>query len=81
MKRILMTAAVVAVFCIAGCTSMTPKQQGTASGAAIGAVAGAGIVALTGGSAWTGAAVGLVAGGVAGHIKADREEQRAQKPH
>jgi hypothetical protein len=41
-------------------------------------VAGAGIVALTGGSAWTGAAVGLVAGGVAGHIKASNEEQKSQ---
>ena len=68
MKRILMTAAVVVAFSVIGCTNMTQKQQGTASGAAIGAVAGAGIVALTGGSAWTGAAVGLVAGGVAGHI-------------
>jgi osmotically inducible lipoprotein OsmB len=82
MKSIVMTVAIAAVFGIAGCTSMTPKQQGTASGAAIGAVAGAGIVALTGGSAWTGAAVGAVAGGVAGHIKADREEEKArqQKP-
>jgi hypothetical protein len=77
MKRILMTVAVAVASVLAGCTSMTPKQQGTASGAAIGAVAGAGIVALTGGSAWTGAAVGAVAGGVAGHIKADREEQKA----
>ena len=82
MKRILMIAAVTFASGLIGCTSMTPKQQGTASGAAIGAVAGAGIVALTGGSAWTGAAVGLVAGGVAGRIKADKEEQRAQpKPH
>jgi hypothetical protein len=56
MKRILMTAAVAAAFTLVGCTSMSPTQQGTASGAAIGAVTGAGIVALTGGSAWTGAA-------------------------
>jgi len=80
MKRILITAAIAIVFGVSGCTSMTPHQQGTASGAAIGAVAGAGIVALTGGSAWTGAAVGAVAGGVAGHIKADREQQQ-QKPN
>ncbi|HEX5122286.1 MAG TPA: hypothetical protein VFV97_03490 [Rhodanobacteraceae bacterium] len=81
MKRILMTLAVGLLFGFAGCTSMTTQQQGTASGAAIGAVAGAGIIALTGGSAWTGAAVGAVAGGVAGHIKADREEEaRSQKP-
>jgi osmotically inducible lipoprotein OsmB len=75
-KRILITTAIAVALGTTGCTSMTPKQQGTASGAAIGAVAGAGIVALTGGSAWTGAAVGAVAGGVAGHIKADREEQK-----
>lgn len=79
MKRIPVTFIVAAVLAMAGCTSMTKQQQGTASGAAIGAVAGAGIVALTGGSAWTGAAVGAVAGGVAGHIKADRETQKPQQ--
>lgn len=77
MKRIAVIAALVAL--IIGCTNMTQKQQGTASGAAIGAVAGAGIVALAGGSAWTGAAVGLVAGGVAGHIKAENEQKAQQK--
>ena len=65
----------------AGCTEMTPKQQGTVTGAGIGAVAGAGIVSLAGGSAWTGAAVGMVAGGVAGHIHgSDVEEQQKRKP-
>jgi len=78
MKRIAVIAAMAAL--IFGCTNMTTKQQGTASGAAIGAVAGAGIVALAGGSAWTGAAVGLVAGGVAGHIKAENEEKKTQQP-
>jgi osmotically inducible lipoprotein OsmB len=78
MKRIALIAALTAL--IIGCTNMTTKQQGTASGAAIGAVAGAGIVALTGGSAWTGAAVGLVAGGVAGHIKAENQEKAKQQP-
>ena len=83
MKRILMTLVAALALGAGGCTSMTKQHQGTASGAAIGAVAGAGIVALTGGSAWTGAAVGAVAGGVAGHIKADREEEKArsQKPN
>lgn len=76
MKRIAMIVAIAAL--IIGCTNMTTKQQGTASGAAIGAVAGAGIVALAGGSAWTGAAVGLVAGGVAGHIKAENQEAKQQ---
>ena len=78
MKRIAVIVAMAAL--IFGCTNMTTKQQGTASGAAIGAVAGAGIYALAGGSAWTGAAVGMVAGGVAGHIKADKQEKAQQPP-
>ena len=51
------------------CTDMTREQQGTLSGAGIGAAAGAGIAALSGGSAWTGAAIGAVAGGIAGNVK------------
>ena len=79
MRRIAMVLTIAAVIGVAGCTNMTAKQQGTASGAAIGAVAGAGIVSLAGGSAWTGAAVGLVAGGVAGHIKAENEEKNKKQ--
>jgi len=55
-----------------GCTDMTREQQGTLSGAGIGAAAGAGIAALSGGSGWTGAAIGAVAGGVAGNMKSKR---------
>ena len=51
-----------------GCTNMTREQQGTLSGAGIGAAAGAGIASLSGGSGWTGAAIGAVAGGIAGNI-------------
>jgi outer membrane lipoprotein SlyB len=53
----------------AGCTDMSREQQGTLSGAGIGAAAGAGIAALAGGNAWTGAAIGAVAGGIAGNVK------------
>ena len=55
-----------------GCTDMTREQQGTLSGAGIGAAAGAGIAALSGGSGWTGAAIGAVAGGVAGNLKSKK---------
>lgn len=55
-----------------GCTDMTREQQGTLSGAAVGAAGGAGIAALSGGSGWTGAAIGAVAGGIAGNIKSKR---------
>ena len=80
MKRIAILVTLAAGSVVSGCTTMTPTQQGTMTGAGIGAVAGAGIVSLAGGSAWTGAAVGAVAGGVAGHIKADREEEKKQHP-
>ena len=48
------------------CTNMTSEQQGTVTGAGIGALAGAGIAGLTGGNGWTGAAIGAVAGGGCG---------------
>ena len=38
----------------------------------IGAGAGAGIAYISGGNAWTGAAIGGVAGGVAGNIRGSR---------
>ncbi len=57
------------------CTSMTKEQQGTVTGAGIGAAAGAGIAAISGGNGWTGAAIGAVAGGVVGNIKGKEAEQ------
>src|SRR5690349_6586528 len=50
MKRLGSIAALIA---LVGCTSMSPQQQGTVTGTAIGAAAGAGIAAIAGGSAWT----------------------------
>jgi len=69
MNRIVWIAAIAAAAVVIGCTNMTPQQQGTLSGAAIGAAGGAGIAAIAGGSGWTGAAIGAVAGGVVGHMK------------
>ena len=74
MKRIAIVAAVAALAVTVGCTSMTPQQQGTVSGAAIGAAAGAGIAAISGGSGWTGAAIGAVAGGVIGNIRGSKQQ-------
>ena len=74
MKRLGWMAAVAAVAVAVGCTNMTPQQQGTLSGAGIGAAAGAGIAAISGGNAWTGAAIGGIAGGVAGNIKGGRAQ-------
>ncbi len=74
MKRVGFWVAIVALAGVVGCTNMTPQQQGTISGAGIGAAAGAGIAAISGGNAWTGAAIGGVAGGVAGNIKGGQKQ-------
>jgi osmotically inducible lipoprotein OsmB len=74
MKRIGWMVAVAAATGLIGCTNMTAQQQGTLSGAGIGAAAGAGIAAISGGNAWTGAAIGAVAGGVAGNLKGGRQQ-------
>ena len=58
-----------------GCTNMTKEEQGTVSGAAIGAAAGVGFTMLTGGNKWTGAAIGAAAGGIAGNIKGRKESE------
>ena len=74
MKRLGTIVAIAVVAGVIGCTSMTPQQQGTMTGAAIGAAAGAGIAAISGGSGWTGAAIGAVAGGVVGNIKGSKQQ-------
>lgn len=75
MKRLQLIGTTLAVVGVVGCTNMTPQQQGTVTGAGIGAAAGAGIAAIAGGSGWTGAAIGAVAGGVAGNIKGGKQQQ------
>jgi osmotically inducible lipoprotein OsmB len=74
LKRLGSMVAIIAVLGGVGCTNMTPQQQGTMSGVAIGAAGGAGIAAIAGGSPWTGAAIGGVAGGVAGNIRGSRQQ-------
>jgi len=73
MKRLVTVVSIAVAASVIGCTSMTPQQQGTVTGAAIGAAAGAGIAAISGGSGWTGAAIGAVAGGVIGNIKGSKQ--------
>jgi len=60
------------------CADMSERQKGTATGAGIGAVAGAVISSATGGKAGTGAVVGGALGAVAGNLWSKRmEEKRA----
>jgi osmotically inducible lipoprotein OsmB len=53
---------------IAGCTGMTPRQQSTLSGGAIGAGGGAILGGVSGGSPAVGAVVGGAAGALTGYI-------------
>ncbi|MDM0048538.1 hypothetical protein [Variovorax sp. J22R115] len=75
MKRLVWMSTVAAMTLLTACTDMTPRQQGTMSGAGMGALGGAGIAAIAGGDAWTGAAIGGIAGGIAGNIKGGRQQQ------
>jgi hypothetical protein len=71
MKSALKAAAILGVVILsaAGCSNMTSRQQSTLSGGAIGAAAGAGVSAISGGDPVTGAIVGGAAGAVIGNLK------------
>jgi hypothetical protein len=57
-----------------GCAGMTQTQQRTLSGGAIGAAGGAGIAAIAGGNAATGALVGGAAGALTGYIVGEKNK-------
>ncbi|MCI0482439.1 MAG: YMGG-like glycine zipper-containing protein [Candidatus Dadabacteria bacterium] len=65
-KYLILVASIVMP--VAGCTNMSKTQQGTLSGGAIGAGAGLGIAAVSGGNLWVGTAVGAGAGALAGYM-------------
>ncbi len=77
MKKIGFLIAIPAIALSVGCTNMTPTEQSTLSGAAIGTLGGAAIGGLTGGSAGAGAAIGGAAGAVVGNIYG-RNQQKNQ---
>lgn len=58
----------VVVFLLTGCAGLTPTQQRTLTGGAIGAGAGALIGGVAGGSPGVGAAVGGAAGALGGYL-------------
>jgi osmotically inducible lipoprotein OsmB len=69
MKRIKYLILIASIILpVAGCTGMSKTQQGTLSGGAIGAGAGLGIAALSGGNLWVGTAVGAGAGALTGYM-------------
>ena len=58
----------VLLLVLGGCAHMTPTEQRTLSGGAIGAGSGAAIGAISGGSPGIGAAVGGAAGALGGYL-------------
>lgn len=53
---------------LAGCSGLTPTQQRTLTGGAVGAAAGAGVSALSGGNSTTSAVIGGAGGAAAGYL-------------
>ena len=66
MKGMYVLAAAAVITFTAGCAEMTPRQQSTATGGAVGAVGGA-IIGNQVGSPVTGAVVGGAAGALIGN--------------
>ena len=75
MRRVFLTAALVAALASSGCAGMSDTEQRAGSGAAIGAGAGAVIGALSG-STLIGAALGAGAGMVGGLMVDQREKDK-----
>ena len=76
MNKIGYLIAIPALVLNVGCTNMTPTEQSTLSGAAIGALGGAAIGGLSGGNAGVGAVIGGAAGAVVGNIYGRNQSQR-----
>ncbi|MDS4019817.1 MAG: glycine zipper domain-containing protein [Candidatus Competibacter sp.] len=76
MKKIGYLIVIPALAFSVGCTNMTPTEQSTLSGAAIGALGGAAIGGLTGGNAGAGAVIGGAAGAVVGNIYGRNQQQK-----
>lgn len=75
MRRFFCLAVLATAVSISGCSGMTPRQQSTLSGGAIGAGGGALLGAISGGRPAVGAAVGGAAGALTGYILGDQGER------
>ncbi|MBF0480651.1 MAG: cell envelope biogenesis protein OmpA [Alphaproteobacteria bacterium] len=75
MQKILFSTLIIAFLSVSACTNMSRTQQGALSGGAIGAGAGLGIAAITGGSLGLGALLGGGIGAVAGGLYGNDQER------
>ena len=71
-------ALTLAATLLAGCSSMSERERGTAQGAAVGGAAGAVIGAATGGNVGCGAVLGGAVGVIAGKLWSKRMEDKRE---
>jgi hypothetical protein len=76
MKKALLIILLIGTLGLPACTNMNKTQQGALSGGAIGAGAGLGISALTGGSLGMGAVIGGALGAVAGGLYGNEKQKQ-----
>lgn len=77
-SRRYLAVTVLAAF-LSGCAGMSPRQQTTLSGGAIGAGGGAILGGVSGGSPAVGAVVGGAAGALTGYILGDQGGYRQKR--
>ena len=75
MKKLLVIVPLAAAF-LTGCSGMSTTEQRTLSGGAIGAAAGAGIVAIAGANPIWGAIGGAAVGAVGGYVYDQYEKSK-----
>ena len=78
MKKILLSALAAATL-LAGCANMTDTQRRTATGAGVGAVAGAVLSSMTGGKAGTGAVIGAGVGALGTYVWSQNMEKQKRE--
>jgi hypothetical protein len=78
MKKILVVLSISTLLALSACSNMSTTQQRTLSGSAIGAAAGVGIGALTGGALLWGAAGGAAVGAVGGYVYDQHEKKQGK---
>lgn len=71
--------ALTTALALTGCNTMTDTQRRTATGTAVGAVAGAGIAHATGGNAAVSAVAGAAIGGVGTYIWSENMERQRRE--
>ena len=77
-KHLILGTALTALF-ISGCANMSDTQRRTATGAGVGALAGAVISSATGGSAGTGAVIGAGVGALGTYIWSQNMERQKRE--